>query len=70
MPSLDDNRYLNGASSLFALSPKCPRCRPANDQGRFLLKLVLSTVDDVKAVDVYVRNQSVKAELAGIDFKK
>ncbi|MBB6468620.1 bifunctional 5,10-methylenetetrahydrofolate dehydrogenase/5,10-methenyltetrahydrofolate cyclohydrolase [Aminobacter carboxidus] len=70
MPPLDDNRYLKGGPVAARIIAEVrAAAQQATDEG-FRPKLVSITVGDVAAVDVYVRNQRAKAELAGIDFEE
>ncbi|PWK65279.1 bifunctional 5,10-methylenetetrahydrofolate dehydrogenase/5,10-methenyltetrahydrofolate cyclohydrolase [Aminobacter sp. AP02] len=70
MPPLDDNRYLKGGPVAARIIAEVrAAAQKATDEG-FRPKLVSITVGDVAAVDVYVRNQRAKAELAGIDFEE
>jgi len=70
MPMPEDTRYLKGGPVARRILASV---REAADEARaegFPPKLVSITVGDVAAVDVYVRNQRAKAELAGIDFEE
>ena len=70
MPMPEDTRYLKGGPVARRILASV---REAADEARaegFAPKLVSITVGDVAAVDVYVRNQRAKAELAGIDFEE
>jgi methylenetetrahydrofolate dehydrogenase (NADP+)/methenyltetrahydrofolate cyclohydrolase len=67
---LDDTRYLKGGPvAARIIAEVCAAADSATAEG-FRPKLVSITVGDVAAVDVYVRNQRAKAELAGIDFEE
>lgn len=70
MPPFDDTRYLKGGPVAARIIAEVrAAAEQATDEG-FKPKLVSITVGDVEAVDVYVRNQRAKAELAGIDFEE
>lgn len=70
MAPFDDTRYLKGGPVAARIIAEVrAAAEQATDEG-FKPKLVSITVGDVEAVDVYVRNQRAKAELAGIDFEE
>ncbi|GAA2860185.1 methylenetetrahydrofolate dehydrogenase (NADP+)/methenyltetrahydrofolate cyclohydrolase [Aminobacter niigataensis] len=70
MPPLDDNRYLKGGPVAARIIAEVRAAAQKATEEGFRPKLVSITVGDVAAVDVYVRNQRAKAELAGIDFEE
>ena len=70
MPPLDDNRYLKGGPVAARIIAEVRAAAQQATEEGFRPKLVSITVGDVAAVDVYVRNQRAKAELAGIDFEE
>lgn len=70
MPSPDDSRHLRGGPVAQRIVAAVRRDAEEARAGGFAPKLVSITVGDVAAVDVYVRNQRAKAELAGIDFEE
>jgi methylenetetrahydrofolate dehydrogenase (NADP+)/methenyltetrahydrofolate cyclohydrolase len=67
---LDDTRYLKGGPVAARIIAEIRAAADSATAEGFLPKLVSITVGDVAAVDVYVRNQRAKAELAGIDFEE
>ncbi|MEO5321857.1 bifunctional 5,10-methylenetetrahydrofolate dehydrogenase/5,10-methenyltetrahydrofolate cyclohydrolase [Mesorhizobium sp. CC13] len=70
MPPLDDTRYLKGGPVAARIIAEVRAAALQATEEGFRPKLVSITVGDVEAVDVYVRNQRTKAELAGIDFEE
>lgn len=70
MPSPDDSHHLRGGPVAQRIVAAVRRDAEEARAGGFAPKLVSITVGDVAAVDVYVRNQRAKAELAGIDFEE
>ena len=70
MPPLDDTRYLKGGPVAARIIAEVRAAAQQATEEGFRPKLVSITVGDVEAVDVYVRNQRAKAELAGIDFEE
>jgi methylenetetrahydrofolate dehydrogenase (NADP+)/methenyltetrahydrofolate cyclohydrolase len=67
---LDDTRYLRGGPVAARIIAEVRAAADSATAEGFRPKLVSITVGDVAAVDVYVRNQRAKAELAGIDFEE
>jgi len=67
---LDDTRYLKGAPVAARIIADVRAAAVKATAAGFPPRLVSITVGDVAAVDVYVRNQRAKAELAGIDFEE
>ncbi|WP_040587676.1 bifunctional 5,10-methylenetetrahydrofolate dehydrogenase/5,10-methenyltetrahydrofolate cyclohydrolase [Allomesorhizobium alhagi] len=67
---LDDTRYLKGGPVAARIIAEVRAAAESATAEGFRPKLVSITVGDVEAVDVYVRNQRAKAELAGIDFEE
>ncbi len=70
MPPFDDTRYLKGGPVAARIIAEVRAAAQQATEEGFRPKLVSITVGDVEAVDVYVRNQRAKAELAGIDFEE
>ncbi len=70
MPPLDDTRYLKGGPVAARIIAEVRAAAQQATEEGFRPKLVSITVGDVEAVDVYVRNQRAKAQLAGIDFEE
>jgi methylenetetrahydrofolate dehydrogenase (NADP+)/methenyltetrahydrofolate cyclohydrolase len=67
---LEDTRYLKGGPVAARIIAEVRAAADSATAEGFRPKLVSITVGDVEAVDVYVRNQRAKAELAGIDFEE
>jgi methylenetetrahydrofolate dehydrogenase (NADP+)/methenyltetrahydrofolate cyclohydrolase len=70
MSQLDDTRYLKGGPVAARIIAEVRAAADSATAEGFAPKLVSITVGDVEAVDVYVRNQRAKAELAGIGFEE
>jgi methylenetetrahydrofolate dehydrogenase (NADP+)/methenyltetrahydrofolate cyclohydrolase len=66
----EDHRTLKGGPVAARIIAEVRTAADAARADGFPPKLVSITVGDVAAVDVYVRNQRAKAELAGIDFEE
>ncbi|WP_353642387.1 bifunctional 5,10-methylenetetrahydrofolate dehydrogenase/5,10-methenyltetrahydrofolate cyclohydrolase [Mesorhizobium sp. WSM2239] len=67
---LEDTRYLKGGPVAARIIAEVRAAADTATAEGFRPKLVSITVGDIEAVDVYVRNQRAKAELAGIDFEE
>ncbi len=65
---LSDTRYLKGGPVAARIIAEVRVAAEEASAEGFRPRLVSITVGDVDAVDVYVRNQRAKAELAAIDF--
>ncbi|TIN18417.1 MAG: bifunctional 5,10-methylene-tetrahydrofolate dehydrogenase/5,10-methylene-tetrahydrofolate cyclohydrolase, partial [Mesorhizobium sp.] len=70
MPLSDDSRYLKGGPVAQRIIATVREDAAIAKAEGFPPKLISITVGDTDAVDVYVRNQRAKAELAGIDFEE
>jgi methylenetetrahydrofolate dehydrogenase (NADP+)/methenyltetrahydrofolate cyclohydrolase len=65
----DDSRYLKGGPVAQRIIAAVREDAAIAKAEGFPPKLISITVGDTAAVDVYVRNQRAKAQLAGIDFE-
>lgn len=70
MAAHEDSRYLKGAPVASRIIADVRAAAADARAGGFPPKLVSITVGAVAAVEVYVRNQRAKAELAGIGFEE
>lgn len=68
--SIEDTRTLKGGPVAARIIAEVREAAALSTEQGFPPKLVSVTVGDVDAVDVYVRNQRAKAELAGIGFEE
>ncbi|MBL8583188.1 MAG: bifunctional 5,10-methylenetetrahydrofolate dehydrogenase/5,10-methenyltetrahydrofolate cyclohydrolase [Rhizobiaceae bacterium] len=68
MAKLEDARYLKGGPVAARIVGQVRQAAEVARGEGFPPRLVSITVGDVDAVDVYVRNQRAKAQLAGIEF--
>jgi methylenetetrahydrofolate dehydrogenase (NADP+) / methenyltetrahydrofolate cyclohydrolase len=67
---LPDTRYLKGGPVAARIIAEVRAAAEGATAEGFRPRLVSITVGDVDAVDVYVRNQRAKAELAAVDFNE